>query len=257
MKKIIISIIILILFAGVFVLVIKKSDSGDLRPTELTYLRAAISQEDVLNYSNIEVPGLENITIKDENGLPYLALRTYAGQPLTNSGTRAEISIDYPYKEGDVISYSWQVRLPENFQSDAPQNRWWIMGQWHNQPDITKGETWDTYRPESPSLGFGYAMLEGKDVLGFIYGPRQKTIGMIPITRGEWHTIVVNVSWSQGENGKAEVFFDDVVNPVFKVSGQNMLNSYQHYLKIGSYHHKDMNVDSTVNIRNVTVKKLK
>jgi Polysaccharide lyase len=64
------------------------------------------------------------------------------GQAKKNNGIRAEISVDYPYKVGDVVRHAWKMRLPDDFKADDPQNRWWVMGQWHDQPDRTLGETW-------------------------------------------------------------------------------------------------------------------
>lgn len=262
MKKPLLIFICVSLLTVFIILIVKKQNNTEgmpitqkeLRALELSYLRAAISQENILDYAHLEVPSLENINIKSENGTSYLALRTYPGQPLKNNGIRAEISIDYPHKEGDVVRYSWQFRIPENFQSDTPQNRWWIMGQWHDQPDITKGETWDTYNSTSPPIGFGYGIIDGKDMLSFIYGRDQKPIGLIPLTRDVWHTIIVDIIWSQNENGRAKVFFDDAINPILETTGQNMLNSYQHYFKIGSYRHKDISVDSTINLRDIIIK---
>ena len=93
-------------------------------------------------------------------------------------------------------------------------------------------------------------------MFGFVHEQNQKEFTMIPVTRGAWHTIMVDITWSQGEDGKAKVFFDDMIHPVIEVKGKNMLNAYQHYLKIGSYRHKDITADSTVHIRNVTIKTL-
>ncbi len=228
----------------------------ELRNLELTYLRAVISQAELLNYAYIEIPGFENIFIGNDEGSPFLALRTYTGQPLKNGGVRAEIAIDYPFKEGDTLLYSWQIRIPENFQSDAPKNRWWIVANWHDQPDVFKGETWKTYVTKSAPIIFGYGNINGKDLFGFTYGTQRTPIGTIPVTRNVWHTITVEITWSQTANGKAKVYFDHPSTPVFSVTGPNMLNGYQHFLKTGSYRHPDIVADSTINMRNLTIKKI-
>ncbi|MCR4322641.1 MAG: polysaccharide lyase [Candidatus Azambacteria bacterium] len=249
--------VILVVFAVKEFCFIAKTPTSDARALELGYLIPIISQEKLLEYAHIEVPSAENIKIESENNKQYLALRVYQGQELKSGGVRAEVSVDYPYKEGEAVRYSWQVRIPENFQSDAPKNRWWLMGQWHDQPDPRKGETWEMFPRNSPLVAVGYAMVDGQDVFGLIHEHGQKDFITTSVTRGVWHTIAIEIVWSQGDDGRVRMFFDDITHPVAEYTGKNMLNAYQHYLKVGLYRHNEITADSTIHIRDISITKKK
>ena len=228
----------------------------DLRPLELTYLRAAVATE-LFPFAGIEIPAIENIRQGADALGSRLELRTYFGQPLKNGGVRAEVSVDYPYKEGDTVRYSWRMLLPNDFPSDSPQNRWWLMAQWHDQPNRTRGETWNSYPGHSPSVGLGYGQLNGKDQLSLLYGaPNPGPAGLIPISRGAWHSITVEITWSRGPNGRAKVFVDGAATPVREASGPNMYNDFQHYMKLGMYRHPDIRGDAWIYIGDVRIQRL-
>ena len=229
---------------------------AQLRQLELSYLNNAVDKS-IISYASIEIPGLENISTSSDNGLPYLAMRLYPGQPKKNNGIRSEVSIDYPYGVGDMVTYSWQFRIPGDFPSDAPQNRWWVLADWHDQPDKNKGETWDTYAGigQSAPIIFGYGMLDGKDMIGFSYGHDLKPVGTFSITKNVWHTIVMTVKWSQGADGSAVVYIDGNKIPIFRVTGPNMHNAYQHYMKVGMYRHPDIATENVINLRKIMITK--
>lgn len=227
---------------------------------ELTYLKVVLA-ENLIPFAKIEVSALENIEIEKDNDSEYLALTLFPGQAKKNSGIRSEISVDFPFKENDTIEYSWQLRIPQNFPADDPQNRWWVFAQCHDQPDLNKGETWDTYIPHSPPIIFGYGKLENKDIIGFstgLDGSKKgiEPIGSITISKNTWHTFRFIVKWSQKENGEVKVFFDGAASPIFSAKGPNMLNAYQHYFKVGQYRHAGINTLNTVHIKNIKIKKL-
>jgi len=238
-----------------------QTSSTDLRVLEISYLKTAVAP-DLIPYANIEIAGIENLATSSDSGKEYLKLRVYGGQPKKNNGIRSEVSIDYPYKEGDTVEYSWQFRIPENFQSDAANgNRWWVFADWHDQPDKNKGETWDTYTAHSAPIIFGYGYLNGKDQLSLSTGidGSEKGIvprGLIPITKNTWHTVRMVVKWSQKENGSVKVYFDGATSPTISTTGPNMLNAYQHYMKVGQYRNPDIETDNTINLRNITIKKI-
>jgi hypothetical protein len=104
---------------------------------EKEYLSAVLPQE-LMRYAGIEVPSRENIQVLSGAGGRYLEFRLVPGQAKKNNGIRAEISVDYPYGVGDIVRYQWEMRLPKDFAADKPRNRWWIMGQWHDQPVCPK-----------------------------------------------------------------------------------------------------------------------
>jgi hypothetical protein len=227
-----------------------------LRDLELSYLRSAVSA-DLLPYSTIEIPAIENIRRGVDAQGEHLELRTYYDQPLKNGGVRAEVSVDYPYREGDTVRYNWRLMLPTDFPSDAPTNRWWLMAQWHDQPDRTRGETWAGYPRHSPSVGLGYGQINGQDELSLLYGaPDPAPAGLIPISRGVWHALSVEITWSRGANGRAKVFLDGGKTPVREASGPNMYNGFQQYMKLGMYRHPDIRGDAWVYIGGVSVQML-
>ncbi len=221
------------------------------------YLGTVLPAE-LIRYAGIEVPSPENIHIGSDSTGRYLEFRLVLGQAKKNNGIRAEISVDFPYKVGDIVQYKWHMRLPEGFQGDEPKNRWWVMGQWHDQPDPTKGETWQGFPGRSPPVSFNYIRRDGKDFLSLLVGsPRMKSVGLLPITRGAWHSIDVVIKWSQETDGRVEVFFDGSKAPVVTGSGPNMHNAFHHYLKLGMYRHPEIATENRLDIRSVSIEKLK
>ncbi len=210
------------------------------RERELAYLRCVVP-ENLLEYSHIEVPAVENITMMGEGADRYLGLHVFPGQKKLNGGIRAELSVDYPFRQGDTVRYTWRFMLPEGFASDAPKNRWWVIGQWHDQPDSTRGESWEGFPSNSPPVLLGLGELDGKLGIGIAYGPDQsQNHGPLFIEPGKWHQIAVEIRWSRKDDGKATVFLDDMSRPVASATGPNMHNDFQHYLKIGMYRHPDI-----------------
>jgi hypothetical protein len=229
---------------------------ADPRTVELSYLRNVVAA-DLLGYAHLEVPALDNLRGMSDGSGNFIGLRNYQGQPLTNGGVRAEVSVDYPFKEGQTIRYAWRFGITADFASDAPNNRWWLFGDWHDQPDPLKGETWDTYPHHSPSVGLGYGQINGQDNLALFYGaPNSQTIGLIPFKRGVWHQIVVDITWSRGSSGSVKVYLDGASKPVQQAKGANMYNDYQQYLKLGSYRDPAIGGDSWVYLRDVKISRI-
>ena len=227
------------------------------QPSAATNYLGAVLPPELFRYAGIEVPSEENIKIVSEPDGRSLEFRLVPGQAKKNNGIRAEISVNYSYKVGDVVRYRWKMRLPEDFIAD-PQNRWWVMGQWHDQPDRTKGETWDGFPANSPPVSFNYRRVEGKDFLALLVGsPRMKSVGQLPITRGTWHSLDVVIKWSPGADGKVAVYFDGSPEPLVSGTGPNMHNSYHHYLKLGMYRHPSIATENRLGIREVSIERLK
>ncbi len=220
------------------------------------YLKAALNREELIKFSSLEVPTVNNIKIGSDQGIPHLELRVFPLQPLIKDRIRSEVSVDFPFKEGETVRYSWQFRIPENFPSDAPKNRWWIITQWHDQPDPTKGESWDTFAGKSPPLLISYGNLNEKDVIALSAGTNQTSVGVIHIKKNIWHTVRIEVTWSTTATGRVHLYFDDLTTPSLSYSGVNMNNAYQHYLKFGQYRHRDIATDNTIAFRKVDVQKI-
>lgn len=232
----------------------RVAPAQNMREMELRYLRAAVT-EPLLEYANIEIPALEHIRIGSDAEGPNLGLRTYHGQRRKNNGVRAEISIDFPYDEGDTLLYRWRFLIPREFESDAPRNHWWLFGNWHDQPDTRKGESWSGFPGRSPPVALGYGQTDGQDLLAFVYGaPDPSTRGTMPFTRGHWHQVELTVKWSRGVDGRASVRLDGA--PALEVRGRNMHNGFRHYMKLGSYRHPDIKGDAWVSLRQIEIKRL-
>ncbi len=77
------------------------------------------------------------------------------------------------------------------------------------------------------------------------------------IRKDVWYKLVFEIKWSQSEDGVVKVYVDDTEDPTFFYQGPNMLNNYQHYLKVGQYRHPDIQSDNTVLIRNIKINKVK
>lgn len=228
------------------------------RQLEETYLLQAVDP-DLLPFAHIEIPSLDNIATGSTIEGTHLDLMLFPDQEKKNSGIRSEISIDYPYHEGDTIEYSWQFKIPADFENDYPSNRWWILADWHDQPDPTLGETWDAYDSSSTPIIFGYGFDNETDLLSLSTGSRNSPEGivfrgLVPISREIWHDIRMVVTWSQEADGRVTVYFDNEPEPSFDVRGENMVNGYQHYMKVGQYRHPEIKATSKISLRNIQIK---
>ncbi|GEP42941.1 polysaccharide lyase [Brevifollis gellanilyticus] len=243
----------------IVVFVLTSCDRGadpQAREKELAYLRV-VMPEDLLPYAHVEVPAVENIAILGEGADRHLGLHTIPGQKRRSGGVRAEVSVDRPFEEGDTLRYEWQFRVPEDFKSDAPRNRWCIIGQWHDQPDIRQGETWEGFPSRSPPVLVGLGEWQGRLALGIEYGPTQaQKHGPIFIQRGKWHRIAMVIRWSRKADGRASVYFDDMTTAVKTFDGPNMHNGYQHYFKFGMYRHPDIATENWIHLREFKTSKV-
>ncbi len=246
-----------ILIASWLVAVSAPSFSAEQALDPKEYLRVVLPP-DLVRHAGVEVPSAENIHILSDAKGKYLEFRLVPGQARKNNGIRSEISVGFPYQVGDVVRYRWKMRLPEDFQADEPQNRWWVMGQWHDQPDPAKGETWKEFPHRSPPVSFNYGREDGQDYLALMVGsPRMKSFGRVSLKRDIWHSIEVVIKWSQGADGKVAVYFDGSKEPVVTATGPNMHNGYHHYLKLGLYRHPGIATENRLGIRDVFIEKLK
>lgn len=220
-------------------------------PTEAEFLASVLAPE-LLQYAKVEVASRQSIA-RVEDGLE---LKVLPGQPKLNGGIRAELSVDYPFVDGDTVRYEWSFWIPEDFTPD-PLNRWWVFANFHDQPDRTKGETWEGFPSNSSPLILGYGHVEGgferdgfsiketSDVLSVTYGTDHRPVALVPFSRGVWHQVRLDVRWSQSSIGTLAMTLDGA--HVVSAKGPNMLNAFQHYLKAGMY--RDPTIDSFNRVR--------
>lgn len=221
-------------------------------PTEQEYLSAVVPP-DLVGFSNLEVAGYENLSIQTSAGEPFLQFQMSPTQARVNKGNRAELSVDYPFVVGDTVEYSWRLRIPHGSATDAGRNRWWLLAQWHDQPDIRHNQTWANYPENSPSIALGYGVVNGQDTLSLTYGaPYQSNISYTTLERGVWHDLRAEITWSGAPDGKAVIYLDGV--EFASAQGRNMYNSYQHYFKIGTYRHPEIRVSSQIDLDDVSIR---
>ncbi len=257
LNKIVIGVVLLsvVLVAISFYKEKSKQRNEELR---LYFLESVVSDE-LLSYSNLEIPSLNYLRVVEEESGPALSLRT-SNEELVNGLVRAEVSVDFPFLPGDTLRYSWEYKIDEDlyyaYDEDDPNGKWWIIGQWHDQPNINKGETWDNFPANSPPVILGFGKFNNKDSLSFSYGvpSNQKTPIVVPFTKGVWHSFELNIKWSQGNDGWADLYLNG--EKIASFSGPNMLNDYQHYFKIGSYRKDTIVGDGWVYVRNVAIEKI-
>ncbi len=228
------------------------AENGSTNSTEVEaeYLRA-VMPDSLLKTSHLDIASIENVAVLGTGEAQHLGLRVSPGQRKVHEGMRAEVSVDYPFHQRDVIRYSWRFLLPKDFAVDVPMNRWWVIGQWHDQPDVTKGETWDDFESRSPPVLIGLGQMNGKLAISLNYGQttgkeKQQAVGPVFLERGKWHHITTVVRWSPKADGAVQVFLDGESKSIMSATGPNMNNDYQHFLKIGMYRHPGISTDNWI-----------
>jgi len=230
---------------------------GGGRSEEVVYLKT-IMPESLVQMANLDVATRDSVAVVGKGESQYLGLRLLPGQPKLHGGIRAEVSVDFPFSEGDRVNYRWRFMIPDDFVSDAPENRWWVIGQWHDQPNLTIGESWENFASRSPPISL--ALGEIDDQLGIVLTYGLTTTGNIQqlsepkfIEKGIWHTIETQIDWTRGTTGQVKVFLDGSADPNFVGEGPNMNNAYQHYLKFGMYRHPKIDSDNWIYIDDLTI----
>lgn len=231
--------------------------TGDPRALELAFLRYLVP-EALLPMAHLEVVGAEALAVGVDAAGPFLGLTVWNGQPLVNGGVRAEASIDYPYAEGRTVRYAWSFALPADFADDRGANRWWLLADWHDQPDPRLGQTWAGYPSRSPPVALGYGVgPDGSDLIALTYGaPSPVTVGLAGFSRGQWHRLRADIKWSRGPDGRVDIYLDGDTTPVLSARGPNMHNAYQHYLKLGGYRQPDIPGRARVFVRDLAISTL-
>lgn len=217
------------------------------------YLRLALPQH-LFAYASFEIASQENIAVGPDGSL---ALGIIQGQHKVNGGLRAELSIDYPFLPDDLVTYRWRFRVPSDFESDAPENRWVLVGQWHDQPDTSQGQTWDEFKSTSPPIAIGMGGI-GPNELGLVFmygitsdGDAQQMTQPIVFKRDKWNDVSVTVHWSQQQDGRAIFALNG--KQIANMHGTNMNNAAAHYLKLGLYRHPDISGNHWISLSDIAI----
>lgn len=186
---------------------------------------------------------IQVVTAPTRSGRYAAKFTVRAGERVSN-GNRAEIFRDNGDKAGREVWYAWSFLVPRDFLDvEWTPKLWQCIGQWHDQPDKTKGETWATFPGRSPSIAVYYTSKGGVPAIEVWYGTygkgeNQKIVATAPIRKGEWHDLMFHIRWSQQNDGFLAPFLDGkplIAGEKERASGPNMWNGASHYLKIGLY----------------------
>lgn len=195
-----------------------------------------------------EVASCEDLVIYGDS----VAFKLRPATEPVHGGIRSEVAVNFPYQEGDTVRYSWEMKFPADFTGDS-LNRWWALAQWHDQPDRRIGETWANFPPRSPPVSLYIEQRNGVAGMGVIYnGTNKRSWAKLPL--GEWIAVTVSLHWSTQEDGQLLFFVDKFPEFSLHLHGNNMQNSYQHYLKLGQYRHSGIKIKSSVLFRKLKIK---
>ena len=208
-----------------------------------------------------------DIQISDDTAFTGLQSVKFTVSPesYVNGGNRAELTFDQGIEAGDETHYAYSLFIPHDYQdvasieaADGAPN-WQVVGQWHDQPDVCIGETWDDLAGNSPPIALYYLFLNKEDpaygqlltdptigdifgvdttwdqqsVLSLVYGNR--TIAITPIEKGQWYRLNFDIKWSKEDDGFIEATINNQALTDGRVMGPNMLNLASHYFKFGLY----------------------
>ena len=171
-----------------------------------------------------------------------------------HGGIRSEVAVDYPYREGETVRYAWEMLFPGPFAGDAPLKRWWLVAQWHDQPDRRIGEKWDGFPPRSPPVAIYVEERDGEPGIGLIMNGNDKR-SWTRLPRDTWLQVSVTMRWSTRDDGNVTLDVADRPEFFVSVAGQNMHKGFQHYLKLGQYRHPQIKTDNTVFFRKMNITK--
>lgn len=202
----------------------------------------------LISITSIEIPSCHNIRV--ESGSVAFILD---GKNLKiNGGTRSEIAIDYPFKEGDTVEYMWSFLIPSVDPPGSESGAWWSLAQWHDQPDRRIGQTWEKFKAQPPPLALMVERRNGVVYIG-IGGTGRTNNFWTPVPMDEWLDVSTTIRWSTGDSGSFNFRVARHPEISFQVQGRNMLNSFQHYMKLGQYRAPWVKSTATVFFKKVSI----
>lgn len=208
---------------------------------------------------SIEVADAKSIElVKDPVRSGKQAIKfTVSPGKLVNNGSRAEVAYQHGDKAGDERWYAWSVYIPKDFE-DVPykdpqtgENMWQVIGQFHDQPDTAKGETWDNFpgAGNSPPVQISYGLFKGDNLFSFIYGsPEMKSVALVKIEKGRWYDMALHIKWSRGADGFGELWVNGKNMTPTPIKGPNMHNDASHYFKVGLYRNRKIKTTNSIYI---------
>ena len=163
------------------------------------------------------------------------------------SSARSEMQIFGVAPAKREVYYGWSIKIPDDY---AESSDWQCIGQFHDQPDTSIGETWATYPAHSPPLAYNYKQNKIQ-IAGSLPANSTNVLCETTLTKGVWHDIVTRVYWSTGSDGYVEAWIDGV--PFTPSNGTdnrfywpNLYNNAGNYLKIGLYRSTAITTENSV-----------
>jgi hypothetical protein len=158
---------------------------------------------------------------------------TVAPEDDVANGNRSELSVFDCAPYGATVCYRFSFFIP----SDDPDDfKWQILSQIYQLPDYLRGETFDLFYQHPPvTVTYVPGFLE----LKLTVGPKEITAAKVAITKGAWHTLVLQVKLTDDNSGYVEVSLDGTAKTF-----DNGSTRYQHptlhnragaYWKMGLY----------------------
>ncbi len=177
----------------------------------------------------------------------------YWTSPANGSKTaRSEIQLMQSGVCNTLMYYRWDFKIPTEYVESGD---WQIIGQFHDQPDESIGETWGNYAKNSPPLAIKY---KNGNVIVAVYSWDSSSvmdIAVKKIAKDKWNTIVLRTYWSVGENGSIEAWLNgekiQASNGQTIYYGRNCFNKACNYLKIGLYRSNEIMTKGIVYYDNV------
>ncbi|KAM3571988.1 hypothetical protein VYU27_005976, partial [Nannochloropsis oceanica] len=179
---------------------------------------------------------------------------------MTHHGNRAEITHNLEDAPGTVGWYAWSVLIPLSYPTDEdPTRNWQIICQWHDQPDLDAGQSWDGFPPHNSSIALYLLNHPNRTSLamgvGFNLPKGTWQYGPVVIEKGEWVDVLFHIGWSTGDDGFIHTFIEggkergremQALTPPEGVRGRTLFYQYTDYLKLGLYREPSINYTSTL-----------
>ncbi|MBI4534135.1 MAG: heparin lyase I family protein [Candidatus Melainabacteria bacterium] len=173
---------------------------------------------------------------------PGAARLTVHPQDIAAKRNRAEINVVHGEGLNSDVWYAWSILVPRDYCDDYSNQRFQIMGQFHDMPDFAKGQSWKGFPVHPPMISIQYGYDKTGSGFGLFYGldTNRKRIAKRYIQKGIWHDIVLHIRWSQGSDGFVEAGLDGSPWTPFngrdhKYYAANMYNAAPPMLKLGIY----------------------
>jgi hypothetical protein len=192
----------------------------------------------------------------------YAARVTLSPGDVAASKERAELKVGDQSLErvrggpGGEMWYGWSVLIPADY-ADPPGDQFQILAQWHHRP-AEAAKTGARYSVSGPPpLTLHFTFYQGRHLLSLIGRPSpgapRRTLGALPVRKGEWIDLVFHIRWSTGDDGFVEAWLNGRPLTPGKVHGPTLYKPVSNYLRLGLYRGKGIPTTNHVFIDEVRI----